>query len=107
MVRKKRKPVEEFHTIDGYPNYIVSSYGYVLNTRIDHELKPSETMWGALKVGLIRDGKTKTFRLHRLVAKAFLPDYDENYQVEFINGVKTDCAVVNLRMSKKKKGGKA
>lgn len=43
----------------------------------------------------IRGGRPK-FTVHRLVARAFVPGYDEDMTVNHINGIKTDNRAVNL-----------
>lgn len=45
---------------------------------------------------LYKDGKQKLFRLHRLVAIAFLPNPYNYKQINHINGDKTDNRVENL-----------
>ena len=40
----------------------------------------------------------KGYRVHRLVAKAFLEDYDENLIVDHLNGIRDDNRVENLCM---------
>lgn len=49
-----------------------------------------------VRVGGRKDGKL--FRIHRLVAQAFLPNYREDLHVDHINGDKSDNRSSNLRM---------
>jgi len=51
---------------------------------------------GYHKVGLNKDGKTKKFSVHRLVAQAFIPNPESKPQVNHIDGVKTNNNVSNL-----------
>jgi len=43
-------------------------------------------------------GKTRKASVHRLVARAFLPNYCEKLWVDHINGIRSDNRAVNLRM---------
>lgn len=63
---------EIWKDIEGYEKYQVSNLG-----RIRHNgkiLKPSLDRYGYLCVHLSKDGFKKTFRVHRLVAMAFIPN---------------------------------
>ena len=42
------------------------------------------------------DNKSKAYRVHRLVAEAFLPNYDEHLIIDHLNGVRDDNRVENL-----------
>lgn len=46
---------------------------------------------------MINDGTGyRTYRVHRLVAQAFLPEYDEHHVVDHLNGIRDDNRVENL-----------
>lgn len=51
---------------------------------------------GYLKVSTLRSKNRPTFYVHRLVARAFLDGYKEGYQVNHLNGIKTDNRIENL-----------
>ena len=61
-------------------------------------IKPNKTNKGYLKVGLSKEGKTKYYNIQRLVAMAFLENFDSNLTVDHINCDKTQNNVDNLQM---------
>lgn len=59
-------------------------------------LRPRSTRKGYLIVALCRESKQKNFTVHRLVAKAFIPNPSDLPEVNHRNGDKTDNRVENL-----------
>lgn len=52
---------------------------------------------GYLMITLYKDKKQKTYRIHRLVAEAFIPNPDNKPEVDHINTIRDDNRVENLR----------
>ena len=95
---------ERWIPIKGYERlYEISSYGRVrsLNYRnkgIRKVLTCHAKQGYYIKVALVKDGASKYYRVHRLVAQAFLPEPLEGQtQVEHINTNRRDNRVENLR----------
>lgn len=92
--------VEEWRKIEGYDNYEVSSLGRVRRDRANNcktiftGTKESD---GYIRVGLSKDGKCKKFKMHRLVAIAFIPNPDPINKIEVNHlGEKDDNRVCML-----------
>ena len=60
-------------------------------------LKLRKRVDGYLSVCLSKNGKTKTFSVHRLVAVAFIPNPENKTEIDHINAIRTDNSVNNLR----------
>lgn len=93
--------MEIWKKIEGYENYEVSNEGRVRSlgndkTRKTKILRPSDNGWGYLHVNLFKNGKSKKFKVHRLVATAFVPNMFNLDEVNHINEVKTDNRAENL-----------
>lgn len=84
--------------IPGYSNYEVSEDGYITNIRSGRDLQPTAAFGKYMKVRLYENGVGTTHQVHRLVAEAFLPDYDEGFEVELVDFDTLNCAVGNLQM---------
>ena len=86
-----------FKSIEGFENYEVNPQGLVRNVTTKRLLKPQETTHGYLTVGLyLSKGKSKHFRIHRLVAEAFIPKVLGKEHVNHKDGDKKNNNVNNL-----------
>jgi NUMOD4 motif len=89
---------EQWVAVDGYPNYEVSNMGRVVNIKRGALLTPRPNEDGYLRVSLSCDGVVKDYYLHRLVAAAFMINYDPRQQVIPVNGDLEDCRADNLHL---------
>ena len=94
--------VEVFRSIDGYESYAISSFGKVKNTKTGKILKGSVNRQGYLKVDLCENVIKKTFKVHRLVACAFIDNPDDKLCVDHKNNDKTNNHISNLRFATSK-----
>lgn len=66
-------------------------------------MKPALDGSGYLRTMLVNDlGKTETIKVHRLIAKTFIPNPENKSDVNHINGIKTDNSIINLEWSTRK-----
>ena len=96
--------------IDQYPNYWATTSGHIISTYHNEPLLKSDRNDSDkyLRVNLNKDGKKKTYYVHRLIAGAFLEapgndrDGADRNQVNHINGVKTANQIANLEFASPK-----
>ena len=99
--------MEEWRDIIGYEgSYQISNLGHVKSlNRTDTTgrnikekiLKGTPNKDGYLCVEFKKDGKRRTFAVHRLVAMMFIPNIENKQCVDHINTTRTDNRVENLR----------
>ena len=90
--------VEEWRKIENHPNYEVSNMGNVRNVKTGIILKPQKTgsKLSYYKVNLYNNGNKVNKYLHRLVAEAFLPNFEQKPEINHINTNSLDNRVENL-----------
>jgi hypothetical protein len=84
-------------TIQDYENYEVSISGSVRNVKTKRILNPSIVGNGYYAIILYKNGKAKMHKIHRLVAKAFIPNIDNKKCVDHIDSNKLKNTISNLR----------
>ncbi len=94
---------EEWRDVAGYETlYAVSSIGRIMSKPEWRDKGANRIMKGGLSeagyplITLCRDGKRKTFGVHRLVATAFIPNPDGKPVVNHKNFIPTDNSISNL-----------
>lgn len=90
--------MEKYRDVAGYEGlYQVTSCGRVYSVNKKKFLCQEETEKHYLRVDLLdRNGKRKHHKVHRLVAKAFIPNPDGKDQVNHKDGNKFNNSVTNL-----------
>lgn len=88
---------EIWKDVKGYEGlYQVSNLGRVKNKIRNKCLKPNKTTWGYYGVALYKNGISKRFQVHRLVAIAFIDNLMDKKEVNHKDGNKLNNCVENL-----------
>lgn len=76
--------------------YKISNLGNVFSVRRNQNSSLSYDARGYLTVGLHKNGKQKTYKVHRLVAIAFIPNPENKPEVNHISGERDNNRLENL-----------
>lgn len=88
---------EEWRAVSGYEGrYEISNYGRVKNVKLNHILKPLLVIGGYFRVDLSSNNNVKHFRLHKLVAEAFIPNPNNLPQINHKDENKSNNRADNL-----------
>lgn len=88
--------LEIFRDVVGYDDYQVTSWGRVFSKRNGKFVRQEMNEKGYLRVSLYIGNERKHFKVHRLVAQAFIPNPFKKPQVNYIDGNKQNNSVTNL-----------
>ena len=87
--------MEEWLVINEFPNYSISNLGNVMNNKTNKMMKLNVKS-GYYHVGLINNKNRSTFKVHRLVALAFIDNPENKPEVNHKNKNKLDNSIDNL-----------
>jgi hypothetical protein len=76
--------------------YLISDTGLVKSIKADKIMSPFLHKKKWLKITLYKNGKSRHWRVHRLVAIAFIPNPDNKPEVNHISLNKQDNCISNL-----------
>jgi hypothetical protein len=88
--------MEEFKDIPEYPQYKIGNFGNIWSSNRGRVLQATLDQDGYVRNGFWNSGKRKSFMVHRLVARAFVPNPEDKPTVNHIDGDKTNNHYTNL-----------
>jgi hypothetical protein len=89
--------MEQWKSINAYPDYEISSHGNVRSVRFNRILKPAKSDSGYLYVNLLNNKIRKTTAVHKLVIEHFgLTMPGENFVVDHLDKNKEHNSITNL-----------
>lgn len=87
---------EQWRSIEGFENYLVSNKGRIMNGKTGRILRPRDNGHGYEIVWLCKDGKGTNKHVHRLVGEAFIDNPNDLETINHIDQDKHNNNVENL-----------
>jgi len=88
-----------------YPNYLIYDDGRVYSKKRNIFIKQTLNRHGYYKVDLYKNGKGKTFLIHRLIALHYIPKIEGKYMIDHIDRDKSNNHINNLRWVNRSENG--
>ena len=91
----------DYRRIEGFEDYIISNYGEVFSLKNNKviELRAGKCTKGYFYVGLCKDGKRKSVRVHILVGNAFVGKRENRLTFDHIDRNKINNRADNIRLA--------
>jgi predicted phosphoadenosine phosphosulfate sulfurtransferase len=93
----------KYKLIEGYENYIIFTTGKVFSKKRNIFMKPYVDTHGYYYVGLSNNNKNKFFKIHRILALAFIPNPNNLPTIDHIDINKQNNNLKNLRWASQTK----
>lgn len=91
---------EVWAEIEGFDNYQVSDHGNVINLKTGRYLRPRNNGRGYYRVVLSAPDKRRDVYIHRLVAEAFMEDYQKSLYIKHLDEDMLNNRVDNLQVKR-------
>lgn len=95
--------IEKWEVVEGFPNYSVSNLGRVRNDTTNRIVNGSSDGGGYIRVKIKNEkGESVNVGIHRMVAKAFVPNPQNKSEVDHIDADKSNNVASNLKWCTRK-----